>query len=165
MNRSLMAAALVLMATQAVAGPFEQLHQVEVQHQQAQAAEQARAMAREEEARRAQGIAQARAAEQSAARRKAVAQEQARMRKRNEQQRDEEHALDIEERKLRLQAMKARTERTNEFIDAELRDSAAQSDVVQSKADALRNLSSGTKTLLEDAGKAEVNRSNKFFGN
>jgi hypothetical protein len=36
---------------------------------------------------------------------------------------------------------------------------------VQSKADATRNVSAGTKSLLEDTGKADVNRSSKLFGN
>ncbi|MGY4491775.1 DUF5384 family protein [Pseudomonas sp. TE3610] len=165
MARLIIVAALAALAAEAQAGPFDQLHQIEVQQQQVQAAEQAKATAREEAEQRARRASQARAAEQAAAKRKVLAREQARQRARTEQHQDEEHALDIEERKLRLQTMKAKADRANEYVDAELRGKAAQTDVVQSQADAMRNLSSGTKTLLEDAGKAEVNRSKKLFGN
>lgn len=176
MNRTLIALTLSLLAAQADAGQFDQLHQIEVQQQQVEAAQQAayqrqweeqqaKAQARDEANRRARAAAQARAAEQAAAERKAVAQENTRLRTRAEQQEDEDRALDIEERKLKLQTMKAKADRANDYIDADLRSSAAQTDVVQSKADATRNVSSGTKALLEDTGKADVNRSNKLFGN
>ncbi|MNC53026.1 hypothetical protein D3C75_1024060 [compost metagenome] len=77
---------------------------------------------------------------------------------------DELRALELEERRLQLQAKKAQVARANDYIDAELRDSAARTDVIQSNADSARNVTSGTKSLLEDAGKAEVNRSNSLFG-
>ncbi|WP_397451137.1 DUF5384 family protein [Pseudomonas sp. NA-150] len=176
MNRTIIAATLALWVAQAHAGQFDQLHQIEVQQQQADAYQQAtqqrqwqdqqaQAQAREDANRRARAAAQARSAEQAAEQRKSVAQENSRLRSRAEQQADEEHSLDIEERKLKLQAMKAKADRSNDYIDAELRSSAAQTDVVQSRADATRDVSSGTKTLLEDTGKADVNRSDKLFGN
>ena len=73
-------------------------------------------------------------------------------------------ALELEERRLALQAKRARTARANDYIDAELRDSAARTDVIQSEADSARNVTSGAKSLLEDTGKADVNRSSRLFG-
>lgn len=54
---------------------------------------------------------------------------------------DELRALELEERRLALQAKKAKVVRANDYIDAELRDSAARTDVIQSEADATRNVS------------------------
>ncbi|VVP61672.1 hypothetical protein PS870_06411 [Pseudomonas fluorescens] len=168
---------LSLVATQAFAqSQFDQLHQIEVQQQQVDAAQQAdyqrqvsaaqaKAAASEATNRRNRLAAQKHAAEQTAAERRAKDQENTRLRTRAEIAEDEDRALDIEERKLRLQALKAKTDRSNDFIDAELHNSAAKTDVIQSNADATRNVSSGAKALLEDSGKAEVNRSTKWFGN
>ena len=44
-------------------------------------------------------------------------------------------------------------------LEADLSEQAARTDVVQSNADASRDLALGNKALLEDTGKAEVNRS------
>ncbi len=92
------------------------------------------------------------------------AAEEKRQRTREESYEDELRALELEERRLALQAKKAKVARANDYIDAELRDSAARTDVIQSEADATRNVSSGAKSLMEDAGEAEVNRSNSLFG-
>ncbi|WP_222548144.1 DUF5384 family protein [Asaia lannensis] len=72
--------------------------------------------------------------------------------KRDQGYEDQLRALDLEERRLRLQAEKNRVARQNEFIDRELHEQDAQTDVVKSRADATRDLSSGTKTLLEKTG-------------
>lgn len=117
MNRTVLTLALSLLAAQADAGPFDQLHQIEIQQQQADAAQQAayqrqwqehqaKAEAKDAAERRARAAAQQRAADKAAAEHKDVAQENARLRSRAEQQEDEDRALDIEERKLKLQAMK-----------------------------------------------------------
>ena len=45
--------------------------------------------------------------------------------------------------------MKARAARTNDFVDAELKDSAARSDVIPSQADATGNISPGAKSLMK----------------
>lgn len=92
------------------------------------------------------------------------AAEEKRQRTREESFEDELRALELEERRLALQAKKAKVVRANDYIDAELRDSAARTDVIQSEADATRNVSSGAKSLMEDTGEAEVNRSNSLFG-
>lgn len=169
--------ALAALSLPAVAqSPFDQLHQVEQQQQQAEADRQAE-LKRQYDAERARQAAQAAdyqrkklAAEQQAqARRQAERKEQQaenkRLQERGERFEDEDRALALEERRLKLEAMKARAARTNDYIDAELRESAAKTDVIQSEADATRNVSAGAKTLMENSGEAEVNRSRKLFGN
>lgn len=165
----------VLSLPVAAQSPFDQLHQVEQQQQQAEAARQAE-LQRQYETERARQAAQAAeyqrkklAAEQQAqARRQAERKEQQaenkRLQERSERLEDEDRALALEERRLKLEAMKARAARTNDYIDAELRESAAKTDVIQSEADATRNISSGAKSMMEDTGEAQVNRSKKLFG-
>ena len=176
MNRLLIGSCTLLLALDAQAGPFDQLQQIETEHAQAQAdrhaaaqrhwqERQAAAEARDKAARQASAIAHKKAAERAAAQRQAAATENQRLRTRAEAREDEAHALAIEERKLRLQTLKAKADRSNDYIDAELRSRAAKADVVQSEADANRNISSGTKALLEDTGTASVNKSNKWVGN
>lgn len=168
---------LSLVATQAFGqSQFDQLHQIEVQQQQVDAAQQAeyrrqvaaaqaKTAASEAISRGNRLAAQKHAAERAAAERQAKVQDSNRLRARAENAEDEDRSLDIEERKLHLQALKAKTDRSNDYIDAELHNSAAKTDVIQSNADATRNVSSGAKALLEDSGKADVNRSTKWFGN
>ncbi|APR93815.1 hypothetical protein PATSB16_04710 [Pandoraea thiooxydans] len=83
--------------------------------------------------------------------------------KRAQAYQDQLRSLQIEREQLQLQAMKARVARANDFIDQELRQDAAQTDVVQSRADANRALSQGTKSLLEDTGKARVKNASGWF--
>jgi hypothetical protein len=176
MKRLLFGSFSALLALGVHAGPFDQLERIETEHAQVQADRQAAAQrhwqerraaaeARDKAARQASAAASKRAAERAAAQRQAAATENARLRTRAEAREDEAHALDIEERKLKLQTLKAKADRSNDYIDAELRSSAAKADVVQSEADANRTISSGTRALLEDTGKASVNKSNKWFGN
>lgn len=85
-----------------------------------------------------------------------------------EKQRDQAHEdklrdLDVQERALQIEAEKARVARQNDFIDQELKERAAVTDVIKSHADANRNLSEGTKTLLEKKGEAEVKKESGMF--
>ncbi|MBB0677941.1 DUF5384 family protein [Escherichia coli] len=57
----------------------------------------------------------------------------------------------------------ARVKRENEFIDQELKHKAAQTDVVQSEADANRNMTEGGRDLMKSVGKAEENKSDSWF--
>jgi hypothetical protein len=175
MKHIVLGSALALLSLPALANQFDQLYQIEQETKQAQAnaeaerirqaaAEQASAEARDAANRRQRAAAQQAAAQQAAAKRQVQEAENQRVRSREESFEDELRALELEERRLELQAKRARTARANDYIDAELRESAAKTDVIQSDADASRNLSSGTKALLEDSGKAEVNRSNRLFG-
>jgi len=77
--------------------------------------------------------------------------------KREQNYEDKNRDLDLEERKLRLQSEKIRVARENDFIDRDLGKQDAENDVIRSKADVNRNLSSGEKSLLEKNGnKAEL---------
>ena len=60
----------------------------------------------------------------------------------------------MEQRKLQLEKLKAQTARENDFIDTELKRLDAETDAIQSPADANRNLSEGTKAFLNKAGDA-----------
>jgi hypothetical protein len=175
MKHIVLGSVLALLAMPTLAGQFDNLYQIEQQTKQAEAAaeserlRQAAADRAREEARSAADRRQ-RAAAQQAAQQRALEQrktqevEHKRVQTREEGFEDELRALELEERRLALQAKRARTARANDYIDAELRDSAARTDVIQSEADSARNVTSGAKSLLEDSGKAEVNRSGRLFG-
>ena len=158
-----------------LANQFDNLHQIEQQTKQAEAAseaerirqaaaERARDEARSAADRRQRAVAQQAAQQKAFEQRKTQELEHKRVQTREEGFEDEVRAMDLEERRLALQAKRARAARTNDYIDAELRDSAARTDVIQSEADSARNVTSGAKSLLEDTGKAEVNRSSRLFG-
>lgn len=175
MKHIVLGSALALLTVPVLAGQFDELYQIEQQTKQAEAAAEAerlrqaaaaqeRADAREAAARQQQAAAQRAAQQRAAEQRQVQAAEEKRQRTREESYEDELRALELEERRLALQAKKAKVARANDYIDAELRDSAARTDVIQSEADATRNVSSGAKSLMEDAGEAEVNRSNSLFG-
>ena len=174
MKLALFATTALLISLPAAANQFDQLYQIEQQTKQAEAAaeaarireaaaERARAEAREESERRQRAATQQAAQKRASEQRATVEAENKRVRSREEAFEDELRALELEERRLALQAKRARTARANDYIDAELRDQAARTDVIQSEADSLRNVTSGTKALLEDAGQAEVNRSKRLF--
>ena len=64
----------------------------------------------------------------------------------------------------------ARSERANEYVDADLANNKAETDVVQSEADARRNVSEGAKELqtgigkgVEAAGRGAEAQGNSWF--
>lgn len=175
MKHFVLGTALVLSAATAAAGQFDQLYQIEQQTKQSQAAleterlrqaaaAEQRAEAREAAARQQRAASQRAAAQRAAEKQQAQAAEHKRVQTREEAYEDDLRALELEERRLALQAKKAKVARANDYIDAELRDSAARTDVIQSNADSARNVTSGAKSLLEDSGKAEVKRAGSLFG-
>jgi len=175
MKHIVLGTVLALSAATAAAGQFDQLYQIEQQTKQSEAAleterlrqaaaAQQRAESRDAAARQQRAAAQRAAAQQAAVRQQAQAVENKRVQTREEGFEDELRALELEERRLNLQAKKAKVARSNDYIDAELRDSAARTDVIQSNADSARNVTSGAKSLLEDAGTAEVKRAGSLFG-
>ena len=175
MKHIVLGSVLALLAMPTLAGQFDNLYQIEQQTKQAEAAaeaerlrqaaaERSREEARSAADRRQRAVAQQAAQQRALEQRKTQETEHKRVQTREEGFEDELRALELEERRLALQAKRARTARANDYIDAELRDSAARTDVIQSEADSARNVTSGTKSLLEDAGKAEVNRSSRLFG-
>jgi hypothetical protein len=66
--------------------------------------------------------------------------------------------LDIQEKMLQLKADQAKVARANDYIDQDLNRSRAETDVIQSQADATRNISSGEKSFLNQAGQADIAR-------
>lgn len=175
MKHIVLGSVLALLTMPTLAGQFDNLYQIEQQTKQAEAAaeaerlrqaaaDRAREEARSAADRRQRAVAQQAAQQRALEQRKTQETEHKRVQTREEGFEDELRALDLEERRLALQAKRARTARANDYIDAELRDSAARTDVIQSEADSARNVTSGAKSLLEDSGKAEVNRSSRLFG-
>jgi hypothetical protein len=76
---------------------------------------------------------------------------------------DELRQLEIEERRIALAEKKARAARADDYIDQELRAQAATTDIVQSKADVNRNLSIGTRNLLESEGRSKEKEASRLF--
>lgn len=132
----------------AQAARAEKYHQWELQ-QQRQAAQAAKA------------AAAARAREQARLDRIA-AQRQAQAAK-EEQYQDQLRDLSLQQKKLQLQAEQVQVMRENDMIDQKLKRESAETDLVQSRADANRNVSQGAKTLLEDTGKARVKKESGWF--
>jgi hypothetical protein len=179
MKQLLLTSLLSLVAAPAFAqDQFEYLQQIEVQQSQKEAATtaeiarkaeaaQVREEAREESARRVRQASAQSARQQALEASKVRDAENKRMTTRSERMEDEDRDFEREfareERKLKLQEMKAKAARSNDYIDAELREKAAKTDVIQSDADASRNVTTGAKALMEDAGTAEINRSNKLI--
>ncbi len=83
--------------------------------------------------------------------------------RRDQSYEDELRSLEIQKQKLALAKEEARVKRENEFIDQELKHKAAQTDVVQSEADANRNMTEGGRDLMKSVGKAEENKSDSWF--
>lgn len=82
--------------------------------------------------------------------------------KRDQAYEDELRKLQLESMKLELQAKAARVQRENDFIEQELKERAAKTDVIQSEADANRNISSGSKELMQSEGKAREKKANSW---
>ena len=120
----------------------------------------------QEKQRRAQAAANKRAATAAAnkkARQDKLDAEASADKKRDQSYEDELRSLEIQKQKLALAKEEARVKRENEFIDQELKHKAAQTDVVQSEADANRNMTEGGRDLMKSVGKAEENKSDSWF--
>ena len=111
---------------------------------------------RQAERRAAQRLAEERRRE-AAARAEAERQEKLKDKARLQAMEDEEHALDMDYKRAKVGETKAmsaaRSQRANDYVDAELAKKKAETDVVQSEADAKRNVSEGMKELQTGAGK------------
>lgn len=103
----------------------------------------------------------------------AVARENARKAKRDaeiaaDKKRDREYedklrAIELEKQRLELEAKTARVKRENEFLDQDLKERAARTDAIQSEADARRNISTGSKELLQSEGKAREKEASSWW--
>ena len=89
--------------------------------------------------------------------------ERARLRARDESYADTLRQAQIDNIHLNLEAKKAVVKRTDAFIDQELKAKAAQTDAVQSTADATRNLAGGVSEKLKSQGRAEEKKSKGFW--
>ena len=83
--------------------------------------------------------------------------------KREQAYQDQLRTLEIERLKAELQQAQAKAGRANDYIDSDLKRQNAQTDVVQSDADAKRAISNGTKSLLEGVGDGAAKRRSGFF--
>lgn len=88
---------------------------------------------------------------------------QEKARKREQNYEDDLRQIELESLKLDLQAKKAVVKRTDEYIDFELKEKSANTDLIQSNADAIRNLSDGKKEQLKSLGKAEETKAKGFW--
>ena len=66
---------------------------------------------------------------------------------------DEQRRLDLVERKADIAMRRARADRSNDFIDRELSREDAKNNVINSNADANRNISEGGRDMLKGIGK------------
>ncbi|WP_086956640.1 DUF5384 family protein [Xenorhabdus innexi] len=139
----------------------EQKQLAERQAQQEKAAKAERERKQREAAARTAKIRKQEAAREAEKQR--ILAEAAADKKRDQNYEDELRKLDLEMKKLELEKRTARVKRENEFIDQELKKEAAKTDVIQSDADVKRNLSSGTKSLLESVGKASEKEASGWF--
>lgn len=127
----------------------------DAQYQQAQAEQRRADEARERASAAARAKEQARVEQLAAARQAREAKDEA--------YQDQLRDLELQQKKLELQAQQTAVNRENDMIDQKLKHDAAETDLVQSKADANRNLSQGEKTLLQDSGTAKVKKASGWF--
>lgn len=158
----------------------EQLNAINAAQNEIKAAEEAKRReyfrmqeqrAAEERARQAQQqAALQRQREEDEAKRKlaadkaeAIARQQreqyAKEKQRNQAYEDEQRKMLLEEKRLELDMKKAKVKRADDYIDSELNREKARTDVVQSEADATRNVSQGAKNMMTGIGKGEENKS------
>lgn len=168
-------------AQNSMSSQISTIYAAQQRHEQAEQAERAvQEEAALSEQRQAQEAARERAAlnarhqhELEAHQQLLEAQEQARRdaqttaeqaaRKRDDDYEDQNRAINLQERMVQLKVEQARAARSNDFIDHELQQKAAENDVIQSQADATRNFSSGARTLMEKTGDAEVASQSGLF--
>jgi uncharacterized iron-regulated membrane protein len=126
----------------------------QAEQQAEERAEEARQQALEEQHLAAQPAAQRRQDAAAAAAAAAVAAEN----KRQQDFQDEQQELVIAQQKIDLQEQQTIADRENDIINHTLKQQDAQTDLVQSQADSTRDIASGTKTLLQDTGQAELKK-------
>lgn len=133
----------------------ENAAKVQEKQEQDAANEEALKIQRAEEQQRAKAAA-ARAGEK-----KRLLNERIADKKRDRAYEDELRQLEIEQRKLEVQRKAARVKREGDFIEQDLKYRAAQTDLIQSNADANRNLPGGAKGLIQSEGKSAVKKAEK----
>jgi hypothetical protein len=125
----------------------------------------------EEEKKQAQIRAAERAREErvkeAAAQEKAKNDERLKDKARIQAQEDEEHALEMEQKRAKVEETKAisaaKAARAKDYVDADLSKQKAETDVIQSNADANRNISEGAKELQTGIGKGAEAAGKSWF--
>lgn len=106
---------------------------------------------------RAAQVAQERRHQEAAAQAKAENDERLRDKARVQRQQDEEHALEMEQTRAKVEETKAmsgaRAARAKEYVDLDLAKQKAETDVIQSNADARRDVAEGMKELQTGIGR------------
>lgn len=109
----------------------------------------------------AEAAAKAKAEKKAEAKAAAARAAAAKARQRNESHEDALRSIEVESLQLDLQAKRMRVSRTDEFLDQELKEQAAKTDVIQSEADSNRSISSGIGEGLKSLGRAEEAKAKK----
>ena len=76
---------------------------------------------------------------------------------------DKQRAIALKAEEFRLKALETRVNRENDYVDHELKRQDANTDVVQSGADATRAVAKGAGSYLTDQGSAAVKKESGFF--
>ena len=97
------------------------------------------------------------------AKQEAKLQAQRQDKERDQKYEDELRALALEKQRLQLELDRAKAQRANDYVDQELREKSARTDVIQSEADANRHLSEGSNALLKSKGKSLENQSSSWW--
>lgn len=143
-------------------GKAEEQRLSDIQQEKINAAE------RLERQRRASAVAEANrkaaiASAEKKARREKIEAEVKADKTRDQGYEDELRSLEIQKQKLALAREEARVKRENEFIDQELKNQAAHTDVIQSNADSNRNMSEGGRDLMKSEGNAREKKASGWF--
>jgi len=180
MKKSFIALSLLLLTSSASAQSLQdQLSTIDQVQQDRVAAEQAAQRkaeadmkAEEERAQKAyqaqerkEARARAATAARSAAREKAKAEAAQTDKHRDQSYEEQLRELELERQKAELAALKAKAKRADDYIDSELKQQDAQTDNIQAKADATRNVSEGTKSMMTSEGKAKEKKATSWFSN
>ncbi|KAE8178204.1 DUF5384 family protein [Photobacterium carnosum] len=82
---------------------------------------------------------------------------------RDQEYQDKLRDLEFKSKMIAIQKESARAARENDFIDVELNRQKAKTDILQSEADATRNVSKGTQNLMESEGRAKEDANSGWF--
>jgi len=146
----------------------EQARQADIARQQYEAQQQAEKRAAQQRAQQQKIQAEQLAIQKQ---REAAAEEAARERKYEQQKdKDREQAYqdklrqqEIEAREADLAMKKAKAKRADDFAEQALNREKAQTDVIQSEADATRNISEGSKNLQTGQGQGAAKANSGWF--
>lgn len=144
-----------LAQAQSLQEQIESVHRVEVNRQRTEDAARTKAAAEEQKraAQKAEQERQERARVDAAIAAKNV--ELHSDKQRDQLFEDKVRDMQLEDAKLDLEMKRAKVNRANDYIEQELKAQAADTDVVQSRADVARNIADGAKEKMKSEGKAE----------